>query len=145
MGMTAKDMKQVVAAIIGAMTKTMRSAAFGMRSSLSASFTPSARDWSNPNLPTRLGPIRICINATMRRSPQTESRVATTQITKTITPLTRISQPGSAPMSCCVVMLSPPIQLRRQHCPGWQSLGNLPNYVESRLSQPPSELPELAT
>ncbi|CAB4954348.1 unannotated protein [freshwater metagenome] len=36
-------MKQVVALIIGAITKTMRSAAFGIKSSLRANLTPSAK------------------------------------------------------------------------------------------------------
>ena len=44
MGMTAKAIKQVVALIIGAITKTTTSAAAGIKSSFSASFTPSAND-----------------------------------------------------------------------------------------------------
>jgi hypothetical protein len=43
-GITAKDIKHIEAAIIGAAIKTTLSAAAGMMSSLSASFTPSAKD-----------------------------------------------------------------------------------------------------
>ena len=41
-GITAKDIKQVVALIIGAKTNTTLSAAVGMMSSFSANLTPSA-------------------------------------------------------------------------------------------------------
>ncbi len=78
-GITANARKQVVAEMIGATMKTTRSAAFGMMSSLSASFTPSARLCSRPNGPTRFGPGRDCIRATTRRSAQIVSRVSDDQ------------------------------------------------------------------
>ena len=71
------------------------SAAFGMMSSLSASFTPSASDWSRPNGPCTLGPIRCCIRATTRRSHQMLNSVSSTRITKISTALMMISHHGS--------------------------------------------------
>ena len=57
--------------------KTTLSAFLGVRSSLSASFTPSARVCSRPNGPVRLGPGRCCIRPMTRRSNQMTSRVLT--------------------------------------------------------------------
>ena len=58
------------------------SAALGMMSSFSASFTPSARHWSRPKGPCTLGPMRCCIRATTRRSHQMLNSVSSTRITK---------------------------------------------------------------
>ena len=107
-GITANAIKQVVALIIGAKTKTTLSAAEGIMSSFSANLTPSANAWIKPNGPTRFGPGRCCMRPTNRRSPQTDISVSNTQITKTINAFTTINQPGSAPMSSAVVMPSPP-------------------------------------
>ena len=78
-GTTAKARNAVVQEMIGAMMKTTLSAAAGMMSSFSASFTPSARDCSRPNGPVRFGPSRLCIRATTRRSAQIMTRVVTTR------------------------------------------------------------------
>ena len=97
--------------MIGAKIKTTLSAAAGMMSSLSASFTPSASDCRRPNFPTRLGPVRSCIFANTRRSAQTAINVHSTQIAKTRTPFTAISQPGSLAINTAlfkVFMPSPP-------------------------------------
>ena len=70
-------MKQQYTAIIGATMKTTLSAAFGMMSSFSASFTPSARDCSRPNGAVHgSGPGRDCMRATTWRSAQIISSVA---------------------------------------------------------------------
>ena len=94
-GITAKAIKHIDVAIIGAKIKTILSAAAGMMSSFSASFTPSAKDCNKPNFPTRFGPVRSCILAKTRRSVQTANKVEMTQIMKTISALTAISQTGS--------------------------------------------------
>ena len=47
--------------ISGARMKTILSAAVGMMSSLSISFTPSASDCSRPQGPVRFGPMRCCM------------------------------------------------------------------------------------
>ena len=78
----------------GARMKTTLSAAFGMMSSFSASFTPSARLCSRPNGPCTLGPIRCCIRATTRRSHQMLNSVSSTRITKISTALMMITQAG---------------------------------------------------
>ena len=88
-------MKLAVALMIGAITNTTRSAALGIKSSFNASFTPSTNACNKPNFPTRLGPIRICMRATILRSPQTDMMVRSTHTAKMITPLSVITQPGS--------------------------------------------------
>ena len=93
---------------MGANTKTIRSAAFGIKSSFKASFTPSTKACSNPNLPTLFGPLRCCIRATIRRSPQTDMIVKNTHAAKIITPLRAIIQPGSWLINSALVMLWPP-------------------------------------
>ena len=105
-----------MALIIGAITNTTLSAAAGIKSSFSASFTPSAKAWIRPNFPTRFGPTRICMRATMRRSPQTDMIVNTTQTAKTITALRVMIQPGSSSNNWAFFMPSPPLLHRRaQH------------------------------
>ena len=76
--------------------KTALSAAVGMMSSFSASFTPSARLCSRPNGPCTLGPIRCCMRATTRRSHQMLNSVSSTRITKISTALMMITQAGIA-------------------------------------------------
>jgi hypothetical protein len=84
-------------AITGAIRNTTLSAAFGMMSSFSASFTPSARDWRRPKGPCTLGPIRCCMRATTRRSNQMLNSVSSTRTTKISTALSRTSHHGSCP------------------------------------------------
>ena len=84
----------MVAEMIGARTKTALSAACGVMSSFSASLMPSARPCSSPNGPTRLGPMRICIRATTRRSAQIMMSVATTRKPKMTTALMSDSHHG---------------------------------------------------
>ena len=96
-GITAKVTNAGTVAMIGARRKTTLSAAVGMRSSLSASFTPSASDWSRPKGPCTLGPMRCCIRATTRRSNQMLKSVSSTRITKIATVLIRMIHHGSWP------------------------------------------------
>ena len=84
-----------ITAITGARTKTTLSAALGMRSSLKASFTPSASDCSRPKGPCTLGPMRCCMRATTRRSHQMLNSVSSTRTTKIRPALTRTSHQGS--------------------------------------------------
>ena len=108
-GMTAKATNAGTVAITGARMKTTLSAAFGVMSSLSASFTPSASDWSRPKGPCTLGPMRCCIRATTRRSHQMLNRVSSTSTKKSSTTLIRITHQASLPkslssgpsMACC--------------------------------------------
>ncbi|CAB4587170.1 unannotated protein [freshwater metagenome] len=93
--MTANAIKHAVVLMIGAITKTTRSAAFGIKSSFSANLTPSTSACSNPNLPTLFGPLLCCILATILRSPQTDIIVKKTQTAKIKTPLRAITHPGS--------------------------------------------------
>ena len=86
-------------AITGARMKTALSAALGMMSSFSASFTPSARLCSRPKGPLTLGPIRCCIRATTRRSYQMLKSVSSTRITKISTALRITTQTESWPNS----------------------------------------------
>lgn len=74
-GMIANPMKHIVAVMSGARVKTNRSALAGVLSSLSIAFIPSARVWSRPNGPLRLGPGRCCIRPMTRRSNQMTMRV----------------------------------------------------------------------
>jgi len=60
-GTTAIARNAGMVEISGATKKTILSAAVGMMSSLSISFTPSASDWSMPQGPVRLGPMRCCM------------------------------------------------------------------------------------
>ena len=103
-------------AITGASRKTTLSAAFGMMSSLSASFTPSASDCSRPKGPCTLGPMRCCIRATTRRSHQMLKSVSSTRTTKISTALSRMTHQGSWPKSLSVglsMSVSRPIELVR--------------------------------
>src|SRR5262245_32603981 len=95
--MTAKAISAGTAEMIGARMNTARSAPFGMMSSLRASLMPSARDWRMPKGPTRFGPTRICMNATIRRSAQIRSSTVTTRKMKTTSALMSTNHHGSAP------------------------------------------------
>ena len=110
-GITANDIKQAVVLITGARTKTIRSAAFGIKSSLSANFTPSTRACNKPNFPTLFGPLRCCILATIRLSAQTDIIVRNTHAAKINKPFRAIIQPGSWPINSALLMLWPPSQL----------------------------------
>ena len=66
-------------------------------SSLSASFTPSIKPISEPAGPTLLGPTRICMRATILRSPQIAKRVINTSVTKTAKTLITVTHQGSIP------------------------------------------------
>ena len=92
--MIANDTNAIAPAMTGASAKTTLSAFLGVRSSLSASFTPSARVCSRPNGPVRLGPGRCCIRPMTRRSNQMTSSVLTSRKTKTSSALTRCSHHG---------------------------------------------------
>ena len=96
-GITAKVTNAGTPEITGARKKTTLSAAVGMMSSFSASLMPSARPWSSPNGPCTLGPMRCCMRATTRRSPQMVNSVRTTRTTKIATALRMISHQGSWP------------------------------------------------
>ena len=131
-------MKHVVALIIGAIIKTTRSAAAGIKSSFKAIFTPSTSPCKIPNGPTRLGPLRTCINATMRRSPQIARIVRTTHAAKINTPLSAMIPPGSLAINSALVngasfMLSPPILQCRSPRQVEQWREKTVNYEESRL------------
>ena len=93
-GMTENATKAGTTEITGAMMKTTLSAALGVMSSLSASFTPSARLWSRPKGPCMLGPMRCCMRATTRRSHQMLNSVSSTSTTKISTALSRTTQTG---------------------------------------------------
>ena len=113
-GMTENATNAGTTAITGARMKTTLSAAFGVMSSLSASFTPSARDCRRPKGPCTLGPMRCCIRATTRRSHQMLKSVSSTRTTKISTALSAITQPGSWPKSLSVglsMSVSRPIEL----------------------------------
>src|SRR5262249_880763 len=94
-GMTENAVNAQTAEMTGAKKYTTLSASFGMMSSLNASFSPSASDWSRPNGPTRLGPGRTCMRATTRRSYQIANSVITTRNTKISTILASTSHQGS--------------------------------------------------
>ncbi len=94
-GITENVMNAGITASTGARMKTALSAAVGMMSSFSASFTPSASDCSRPKGPLTLGPIRCCMRATTRRSHQMLKSVSSTRTTKIRTALMRISHHGS--------------------------------------------------
>ncbi len=101
-GMTENATNAGTTAMTGARMKTTLSAALGVMSSLSASFTPSARDCSRPKGPCTLGPMRCCIRATTRRSHQMLNSVSSTRTTKISTALRRITHHGSWPKSSSV-------------------------------------------
>ena len=96
-GITENATNAGTVAITGARMKTTLSAAVGMMSSFSASFTPSARLCSRPNGPFTFGPMRCCIRATTRRSNQMLNSVSSTRITKISSALIRTSHHGSWP------------------------------------------------
>ena len=77
--MIANETKAIVAAMSGARVKISLSAAAGVTSSLSIDFMPSARVWSSPNGPVRLGPGRCCMRPMTRRSNQMTSSVLTSR------------------------------------------------------------------
>ena len=86
-GMTAQAAKAGITESTGAMKKTALSARTGQMSSLNASFSPSASDWSSPNGPFQFGPGRCCMRPTTRRSNQIMNSVISMSITKTTTTL----------------------------------------------------------
>ncbi len=96
-GITENVKNAGTTAMIGAMTNTSLSAALGVTSSLSASLMPSASDWSRPNGPCLLGPIRCCMRATTRRSNQMLNSVKSTSRTKMANTLMSTSHHGSSP------------------------------------------------
>src|SRR4249919_3920714 len=95
--MTAKSISAGTTEMTGARMNTARSAPFGMMSSLRASLMPSARVWRMPNGPTRLGPTRICMKATIRRSAQIRRSTVTTRKMKITNAFMSTSHHGSAP------------------------------------------------
>ena len=96
-GITAKARNAGTVDSTGATRKITLSAAVGMMSSFSASFTPSARDCRRPKGPFTLGPMRCCMRATTRRSNQMLNSVSTTRITKISRALMMITHQASLP------------------------------------------------
>src|SRR2546423_11306949 len=96
-GITENAVNAHTVEMTGAKKYTTLSASRGMMSSLNASFSPSASDWSRPNGPTRFGPGRTCMRATTRRSYQIAKSVMTTRKTKTARTLARTSHQVSWP------------------------------------------------
>ena len=94
-GITAQVRNDGITMITGAIRNTTLSAALGMMSSFSASFTPSARLCRRPNGPFTFGPIRCCIRATTRRSHQMLNRVRSTSTRKIRTALRITTHTGS--------------------------------------------------
>ena len=94
-GMTEKARNAGMAETIGARMKTGRSARTGMMSSFNMSLMPSASPCSTPKGPTLLGPSRICMRATTRRSAQIVIRVKTMSETKMNSTFSRLIQNGS--------------------------------------------------
>src|SRR3954462_255412 len=68
-----------------------------MTSSFSISLMPSASDWSMPQGPCRLGPMRNCIQATTLRSHTMENSTVTIRKAKQKTALMTTSHQGSVP------------------------------------------------
>src|SRR5215217_1455921 len=87
-GITEKARKAGIIMITGASPYRILSALLGRTSSLKNSLMPSARVWSTPKGPTRLGPTRVCMKATMRRSSQMVSSTVTIRAANTPTTLT---------------------------------------------------------
>ena len=79
-GITDQATKAGITESTGAMKKTALSARTGRMSSLNASFSPSASDWSRPNGPFQFGPGRCCMRPTTRRSNQIMNSVTTMSI-----------------------------------------------------------------
>ncbi len=96
-GITEKARNAGTVATTGARMNTALSAAVGMMSSFSASFTPSASDCSRPNGPCTLGPMRCCMRATTRRSNQMLNSVSTTRSAKISTALMMMTHHSSSP------------------------------------------------
>ncbi len=69
----------------------------GMMSSLRAIFTPSATACSDPPGPTRFGPSRICMRATIFRSATTAIIGVSSRNAKIARDLAMISHRGSWP------------------------------------------------
>ena len=69
-GTTRNVVNAVMVTTTGALQKTSLSASSGMMSSLISSLSASAKGWSNPCGPTRMGPRRICMWARILRSSQ---------------------------------------------------------------------------
>ncbi len=111
-GITLKVTNAGTTQMTGASTKTTLSAAFGIRSSLNASFTPSASDCSRPKGPCTLGPMRCCIRATTRRSHQMLNSVRRTRTTKTRSVLTRTIHQTSLPNALSAVFIRASLPLR---------------------------------
>src|SRR5256714_933748 len=82
-GTTEKARKAGSTDRYGASRKTGRSAESGIDCSLKNNLMPSASDWSNPNGPARLGPIRFCMSATTLRSSQIVISTVTSSRAKT--------------------------------------------------------------
>ena len=66
--MTARAMNAAAMDSTGAARNAHLLAAAGITSSLNISLIASAHGWSSPNGPTRFGPSRNCMNASVRRS-----------------------------------------------------------------------------
>src|SRR5512143_20961 len=90
-GMTANAEMPTMAAMAGARKKTGTSAPAGVRSSLKISFRMSASGCRRPNVPTRLGPSRDCMNPCTRRSMNctyATAVISTSRITTSLTTMT---------------------------------------------------------
>ena len=89
MGTMAKLRKAGRITRYGASLKTNRSDCPGTRSSLKNSLIPSARVWSRPKGPARLGPMRLCMSEMTLRSNQIIRITDTIRAAKTTTALMR--------------------------------------------------------
>ncbi len=87
MGTTMKVRKAGMIARVGASRYMPSSTLLGVTCSLKNSLRPSATVCSTPNGPARSGPTRLCMSATILRSPHTSSSTTTTSRAKTATTL----------------------------------------------------------
>src|SRR5215217_1281789 len=87
-GITEKARKAGIIMITGASPYRILSALLGRTSSLKNSLMPSARDWRTPKGPVRLGPTRVCMKATTRRSSQMVNSTVSIRAANTPTTLT---------------------------------------------------------
>src|SRR5690606_993616 len=67
-GITAQAASAGISTMAGATTYSTLCAALGKMTSLVSSFNTSAKGWNKPRGPTRLGPVRTCIQPISLRS-----------------------------------------------------------------------------
>ncbi len=99
-GTMAKERKAGRIDRYGASLNTNRSARSGSRSSLKNSLIPSARVWSSPHGPARLGPTRACMSEITLRSNQIMSMTDTNRAPKATTTLTSTTRSSAQCTPC---------------------------------------------